>query len=31
VTFKELVQIMVDADRQSLADQLAGRAVRLTD
>jgi GDPmannose 4,6-dehydratase len=31
VTFKELVQIMVDADRQSLADQLAGRGVRLTD
>ena len=31
VGFKELVQIMVDADRQSLADQLAGRAVRLTD
>src|SRR3954451_23474224 len=31
VTFKALVQIMVDADRQSLADQLAGRAVRLTD
>jgi GDPmannose 4,6-dehydratase len=31
VTFKELVQIMVDADRQALADQLAGRAVRLTD
>src|SRR4051794_19333594 len=31
VPFKELVQIMVDADRQSLADQLAGRAVRLTD
>jgi GDPmannose 4,6-dehydratase len=31
VTFKELVQIMVDADRRSLADQLAGRAVRLTD
>jgi GDPmannose 4,6-dehydratase len=31
VGFKELVQIMVDADRRSLADQLAGRAVRLTD
>jgi GDPmannose 4,6-dehydratase len=31
VTFKELVQIMVDADRQALADQLAGRAVRLSD
>jgi GDPmannose 4,6-dehydratase len=31
VTFKELVQIMVDADRNTLADQLAGRAVRLTD
>jgi GDPmannose 4,6-dehydratase len=31
VTFKELVQIMVDADRQTLADQLAGRAVRLSD
>jgi GDPmannose 4,6-dehydratase len=31
VTFKELVQIMVDADRKVLADQLAGRAVRLTD
>jgi GDPmannose 4,6-dehydratase len=31
VTFKELVQIMADADRQSLADQLAGRGVRLTD
>jgi GDPmannose 4,6-dehydratase len=31
VTFKELVQVMVDADRQALADQLAGRAVRLTD
>jgi GDPmannose 4,6-dehydratase len=31
VGFKELVQIMVDADRQALADQLAGRAVRLTD
>jgi GDPmannose 4,6-dehydratase len=31
VGFKELVQIMVDADRQSLADQLAGRGVRLTD
>jgi GDPmannose 4,6-dehydratase len=31
VTFKELVQIMVDSDRQALADQLAGRAVRLTD
>jgi hypothetical protein len=25
------VQIMVDADRQTLADQLAGRAVRLSD
>jgi GDPmannose 4,6-dehydratase len=31
VTFKELVRIMVDADRDALADQLAGRAVRLTD
>ena len=31
VTFKELVRIMVDADREALADQLAGRAVRLTD
>jgi GDPmannose 4,6-dehydratase len=31
VTFKELVQIMVDADREQLADQLAGRAVRLSD
>jgi GDPmannose 4,6-dehydratase len=31
VGFKELVQIMVDADRQALADQLAGRAVRLSD
>jgi GDPmannose 4,6-dehydratase len=31
VTFKELVQIMVDSDRQALADQLAGRAVRLSD
>jgi GDPmannose 4,6-dehydratase len=31
VTFKELVQIMVDADREQLADQLSGRAVRLTD
>jgi GDPmannose 4,6-dehydratase len=31
VTFKELVQIMVDADRQTLADQLAGRSVRLSD
>jgi GDPmannose 4,6-dehydratase len=31
VTFKELVRIMVDADRETLADQLAGRAVRLTD
>jgi GDPmannose 4,6-dehydratase len=31
VTFKELVQIMVDADRKHLADQLAGRAVRVTD
>ena len=31
VTFKELVRIMVDADREKLADQLAGRAVRLTD
>jgi GDPmannose 4,6-dehydratase len=31
VTFKELVRIMVDADRETLADQLAGRAVRLSD
>ncbi len=31
VTFKDLVQIMVDADRKHLADQLAGRAVRVTD
>ena len=31
VTFKELVKIMVDADREALADQLAGRAVRLSD
>jgi GDPmannose 4,6-dehydratase len=31
VTFKELVRIMVDADRESLADQLAGRGVRLSD
>ena len=31
VTFKELVRAMVDADREALADQLAGRAVRLTD
>jgi GDPmannose 4,6-dehydratase len=31
VKFKELVQIMVDADREQLADQLAGRGVRLSD
>ena len=31
VTFNELVRIMVDADREALADQLAGRAVRLSD
>jgi GDPmannose 4,6-dehydratase len=31
VPFKELVRLMVDADRETLADQLAGRAVRLTD
>jgi len=31
VTFKELVRVMVDADREALADQLAGRAVRLSD
>jgi GDPmannose 4,6-dehydratase len=31
VTFKELVRIMVDADREALADQLAGRSVRLSD
>jgi GDPmannose 4,6-dehydratase len=31
VSFKELVQIMVDADRESLADQLSGRAVRMSD
>ncbi len=31
VAFKELVRIMVDADREVLADQLAGRAVRLSE
>jgi GDPmannose 4,6-dehydratase len=31
VTFRELVQIMVDADVRLLDDQLAGRAVRLTE
>jgi GDPmannose 4,6-dehydratase len=31
VTFKDLVRIMVDADREALADQLAGRGVRLSD
>ena len=31
VTFRELVQTMVDADREQLADQLAGRAVRLSE
>ena len=31
VTFKELVHLMVDADVAMLQDQLAGRAVRLTD
>jgi GDPmannose 4,6-dehydratase len=31
VKFKELVRIMVDSDREALADQLAGRAVRLSD
>jgi GDPmannose 4,6-dehydratase len=31
VTFKDLVRLMVDADREALADQLAGRAVRLSD
>jgi GDPmannose 4,6-dehydratase len=31
VTFRELVRIMVDADREALADQLAGRGVRLSD
>jgi GDPmannose 4,6-dehydratase len=29
VTFSELVRIMVDADRKTLADELAGRAVRV--
>ena len=29
VTFRELVQIMVDADVKELDDQLSGRAVRL--
>ena len=28
VTFKELVQIMVDADVKAIEDQLAGRGVR---
>jgi GDPmannose 4,6-dehydratase len=31
VTFKELVQIMVDADVKQLEDQLAGRGVRVGD
>jgi hypothetical protein len=31
VNFKELVRIMVDADVKLLEDQLAGRAVRLSD
>ncbi len=31
VTFHELVRIMVDADVKALDDQLAGRAVRLSD
>src|SRR3954468_2711642 len=31
VTFAELARIMVDADRKHLADQLAGRAVRVSD
>jgi GDPmannose 4,6-dehydratase len=31
VTFRDLVRIMVDADRETLADQLSGRAVRLSD
>jgi GDPmannose 4,6-dehydratase len=31
VTFSELVRIMVDADRKSLADELAGRAVRVRE
>ena len=31
VTFRELVRIMVEADVKLLEDQLAGRAVRLTD
>ena len=29
VRFRELVQIMVDADREQLADELAGRAIRI--
>ncbi len=31
VTFKELVRIMIEADVRLLEDQLAGRAVRLSD
>ena len=31
VTFKDLVRLMVEADVKLLEDQLAGRAVRLTD
>ena len=31
VTFKELVRIMIEADVKLLEDQLAGRAVRLSD
>ncbi len=30
VTFKELVQIMIDADVKALDDQLSGRGVRLS-
>ena len=28
MTFKELVQIMIDADVKAIEDQLAGRSVR---
>ena len=31
VTFPELVRLMVDADRKQLADELAGRAVRVRE
>jgi GDPmannose 4,6-dehydratase len=31
VTFSELVRIMVDADRKALADELAGRTVRVRE